>query len=87
MFLLDSRQGALLRVWLDQSVSAAFAERVVPVDGAVARQGAVLHVPKPAPFRDALVGATALVHRMAVVTRNTKDFERFETLVVWDPWT
>ena len=83
----DPGQGALLRAWLDQSVSAAFAERVVPVDEAVARQAAALHVPNPAPFRDALIGATALVHRMAVVTRNTKDFERFEALAVVNPWT
>jgi hypothetical protein len=83
----DPRQGALLRVWLDQSVSDAFAERVLPVDESVARQAAALHVPNPAPFRDALIAATGLVHRMAVVTRNTKDFERFEGLAVLNPWT
>ena len=81
------RQGALLRAWLDHSVSAAFAERVVPVDEAVARQAAALHVPNPAPFRDALMAATAVVHRMAVVTRNIKDFERFDDLAVVRPWT
>ncbi len=42
--------------------------------------------PNPAPFRDALIGATALVNRMAVVTRNLKDFERFEGLAVVNPW-
>ena len=82
----DPDQGAVLRRWLDRSVASAFADRVLPVDEAVARRAAGLHVPDPAPFRDALIGATALVHRMTMVTRNVKDFERFEGLVVVNPW-
>ena len=35
----------------------------------------------------ALIGATALVHGMTVVTRNTRDFDRFEGLDVLNPWT
>lgn len=82
----DPRRGALLRSWLDHSVAAAFAERVLPVDEAVARRSARLHVPDPAPFRDAFIGASALVHHMAVVTRNVSDFERFTGLQVINPW-
>ena len=84
--LADPDRGVVLRSWLDESVASAFATRVLPVDEPVARRAAALHVPDPAPFRDALIGATALVHRMAVVTRNVKDFERFEDLDVVDPW-
>jgi predicted nucleic acid-binding protein len=83
----DPQQGALLRAWLDQSVATAFAERVLPVDETVARRAAGLHVPDPAPFRDALIGATALVHHMAIVTRNVSDFERFGGLEVVNPWS
>ncbi len=82
----DPDQGAVLRTWLDQSVGAAFAERVLAVDERVARRAASLHVPNPAPFRDALIGGTALAHGMAVVTRDLKDFERFEGLDVVNPW-
>ncbi len=82
----DPRQGAVLRAWLDQSVTAAFGDRMLAVDEAVARTAASLHVPDPAPFRDALIGGTALVHGMAVVTRDRKDFERFPGLEVIDPW-
>ena len=82
----DPAQGAVLRRWLDDSVAAAFIGRVLPVDGLVARRAAALHIPDPAPFRDALIGATALVHNMAVATRNVKDFERFEGLEVVNPW-
>jgi len=51
------------------------------------RRAAVLHVPDPAPFRDALIGATALVHDMTVVTRHLKDFRRFDELDVINPWS
>ncbi len=77
----------MLRSWLDASVAAAFADRVLPVDEGVARRAAQLQVPDPAPFRNALIGATALVHHMTVVARDTKDFVRFAALGVFNPWT
>jgi toxin FitB len=83
----DPAQGRLLRMWLDTSVTAAFLERVLPVDAEVARRAAHFHVPDPAPFRDALIGATAQVHRMTVVTRNVRGFARFDGVEVLNPWT
>ncbi len=83
---VDPTKGAVLRRWLDDSVAAAFDQRVLVVDATVARRAAALHVPDPAPFRDALIGATALVHGMTLVTRNTKDFTRFDGLDIIDPW-
>lgn len=82
----DPAKGAVLRRWLDDSVAAAFDQRVLVVDATVARRAAALHVPDPAPFRDALIGATALAHGMTLVTRNTKDFARFDGLDTIDPW-
>jgi len=82
----DAPKGAVLRRWLDDSVAAAFDQRVLTVDAAIARRAAALHVPDPAPFRDALIGATALVHRMTLVTRNMKDFARFDGLEAINPW-
>jgi predicted nucleic acid-binding protein len=82
----DPPKGAVLRRWLDDSVAAAFDQHVLAVDATVARRAAAMHVPDPAPFRDALIGATALVHRMTLVTRNIKDFARFDGLDIIDPW-
>lgn len=59
---------------------------VLPVDERVARRAAALHVPDPAPFRDALIGATAPEYGMTVVTRDLKDFQRFEQVEVLNPW-
>src|SRR5262249_54454875 len=70
----DPSQSAILRAWLEEHVLPAFLERILAVDTAVARRAATLHVPNPRPIRDGLIAATALVHGMALVTRNTSDF-------------
>ncbi len=81
----DPRQGRLLRAWLDGRVVPGFGARVLPVDVAVVRRSARLHVPDPRPFRDALIAATALVHGMTVVTRNVQDFEPTGVPII-NPW-
>lgn len=58
---------------------------VLPVDTAVARCCARLHVPVPRAERDALIAATALVHRLRMVTRNVADFEPMG-IELLDPW-
>jgi predicted nucleic acid-binding protein len=83
----DPTKGAILRTWLDTSVTPAFQDRLLPVTADIARQSAALHVPDPAPFRDALIAATALHHDMTVITRNTSDFDRFTDLTTTNPWT
>ncbi len=83
----DPTKGAVLRTWLDSSVNPAFGDRLLPVTAEIARRSAALHVPDPAPFRDALIAATALHHNMTVVTRNTQDFDRFGNLTTTNPWT
>lgn len=70
----DPAQGAILRSWMDGHVLPAFADRILPIDIAVARRCAQLHVPDPKSERDAFIAATALVHGMTVVTRNVVDF-------------
>ncbi|WP_228974168.1 type II toxin-antitoxin system VapC family toxin [Paraburkholderia gardini] len=70
----DAVQGAALRTWLDGQVLPQFAGRVLAFDQSVAMRCAKLHVPDPRAERDAVIAATALVHGMTVVTRNTDDF-------------
>lgn len=81
----DPAQGAVLRIWMDQHVLPAFADRILSVDTAVAQRSAKLHVPDPRPVRDCLIAATALVHGMTVVTRNVADFEPCGVVLI-NPW-
>ena len=70
----DPIQSAILRSWIDNIVLKAFAGRILSIDVEIARRTAALHVPDPRPEHDALIAASALVHAMTVVTRNTADF-------------
>ena len=81
----DATQGAMLRSWLEQHVLPEFSRRTLPVDTAVAQRCARLHVPDKRSERDALIAATALVHGMTVVTRNTADFSPTGVSFI-DPW-
>jgi len=81
----DSIQGRLLRVWFEDHVLPAFHGRILAVDTDVARLSAHLHVPDPRPVRDALIAATAIVHDMTVVTRNSQDFTPTGASVL-NPW-
>lgn len=58
---------------------------VLAIERKDATQGALLHVPDKRGERDALIAATALVHGMAVVTRNVADFEPTGVAIV-NPW-
>lgn len=82
----DSVQGRILREWLEGSVVPAFDGRFLEVTTDIARLAASYHVPDPAPFRDALIAATAATHGFSVVTRDAADFERFGVDLI-NPWT
>jgi len=81
----DAYQSAILRRWLEDEVLTRLAARILPIDVAIARRCAALHVPDPRPERDALIAATALTHGLTVVTRNVNDFEPMGVALV-NPW-
>lgn len=81
----DAAQGAVLRAWIDGKVLPAFDGRILAVDTTVALRCARLHVPDPRAERDALIAATALVHRLKLVTRNIADFQSMGIDLI-NPW-
>lgn len=81
----EPARGAELRAWIDGYLLRHFAERILAFDAAAALRCAVLHVPDRRPERDAMIAATAFVHSLTVVTRNTRDF-RSAGVKVLNPW-
>jgi toxin FitB len=87
----DDRSRRLLEVWLDNELRPWFADRLLDVDEdvfvvwrrLVEKSKAIRHTfPQP----DLFIAATAVLHDLCVVTRNSADFLRTGVLVL-NPWT
>ena len=76
-----------MRDWIEMRLLPSFAGRILPVDAAVVKLCAPMHVPDPMPIYDALIAATALVRGMRVATRDVKDFASMGVKIVnpFDP--
>ena len=68
----DDAQANAIENWLI-AVDKAFGERILPIDLAVANEWGRLNARRPLPVIDGLLAATAKIHRMTLVTRNTAD--------------
>ena len=71
----DVPSALALERWL-AGLTDGFADRILPVNREVAEQWGSLNVPDPVPTVDGLLAATALVFRLTLVTRNTRDVAR-----------
>ena len=58
---------------------------VLPIDDRVIRQAIALRQTRKMSLGDALIAATALVHKLPLVTRNTRDFSWIVGLTLIDP--
>ena len=65
-----------MRRWLNENVLTSFAVCILPLDVDIAVRSAGLSVPDRVAELSGFIAATALVHRMTVVTRNIVDFQR-----------
>lgn len=82
------------RVQLTQaadSIFAGFRERILPFDDHCAHAYSKIvlardRLGRPISDFDAMIAAIASVHRAAIATRNTRDFERCGVTLI-DPWT
>ena len=77
--------------WLRQDLPLRFDARIVGVDGAIADEWGRLVARREARGRpihamDALIAATAQVHDLTLVTRNTADFQASVKSLL-NPWT
>lgn len=80
----DAQKAGVLKNWLE-TILERFDGRTIAIDTEIARRCAALHVPDPKSERDSWIAATALVHNLTVVTRNTRDFEG-TGVKLFNPW-
>lgn len=71
----DRPSALALDQWLAR-LADTFSDRILPIDVPIAERWGRLNVPDPVPTVDGLLAATALVHDLVLVTRNTRDVER-----------
>ena len=85
--LPDGRRRNRIIGWLEIELPAWFEDRVLPVDAAVADEWGRLtaHLKQQMPSIDSLIAATAMKHRLTVITRNVADFAPAGIEIV-NPW-
>ena len=69
----DTAQARRLERWLTQ-VTTSYAQAILPFDEECAQVWGRLRVPNPENPLDKQIAATALIHDLAVVTRNTAHY-------------
>ena len=69
----DAQKAASLESWLERVLAS---DQVLPLDAPVCRAWArLMHGRSDTLAEDAFIAATAVVHRLTVVTRNVRDFK------------
>ena len=81
----DSAQSARLERWLDR-LTVDYADAILPFDQEAAQIWGRLRAPHPENPLDKQIAATALIHDLTVVTRNTDHFRPTGVAIV-NPFT
>jgi len=79
-----------LEAWIEIDLSNLFFGRILPVTRSVAERWGVLEgqrqlAGKPLNMPDGQIAATALEHRLTLVTRNVRDFAGLD-VTIFNPW-
>ncbi|MES1241158.1 MAG: type II toxin-antitoxin system VapC family toxin [Acidobacteriota bacterium] len=86
----DPRRKEILKAWLHEELLVRFKHQILALDTEVflawgALAGSLESRGLPMPAMDSLIAATALHHRLVLVTRNEDDFQRSGVKLL-NPW-
>ena len=81
----DPRMAEALEKWIAR-LTHLYAERILPITLEIAQEWGRLSALRPIPPEDGLLAATALVHRLTLVTRNVKNVEGLGVSLL-NPWS
>ena len=81
----DPTAAAALEHWL-KGINLLFFDHIIGADSEVANAWGRINAKRPYPVIDSLLVATAQVHAMTLVTRNTKDIKD-TGILYFNPWT
>jgi hypothetical protein len=82
--LTDPALAKSLAAWA-QGLEVGFSDRILNVDAAVARLWGEWSADRPRSVVDTLLAATAVVHGLTLVTRNTRDAQGLPMKLI-NPW-
>ncbi len=76
-----------IKTWLNHDLKARFASRIINIEHNIAIQCGTFRAIRqtqgiPLAIADGFIAASAFVHDLAVVTRNTKDFEHLDIQLI-----
>lgn len=83
----DAPFAEILNHWLEHHVKPAFEGRLLAVTPAAAERAGRIAAGRTRGLADCLIAATALEHRLTLVTRNVADFDDVEELRIVNPWS
>ena len=83
----NKRKAAELTIWLEKELLSWFEGRILSIHTNTMIQWGELQAKanRTLPIMDSLIAAVALTYKLALVTRNTKDFADYENLTLINP--
>lgn len=86
--LPQGKKRAELFAWLNSQIPATFKKRIISPDFASMLEWGKLRasIGRTLPYIDSLLAATALTHRLIILTRNIRDFDGIGGLSLLNPW-